>query len=163
MSIAEEYLYAFLASQLFFVVTLHAELAYVVTLLVVVIVIDIALGYLCHITKDMGSIGVLVLTNGATLDVEAREAEHLLAEDGEVVLVELSHEDLLGITRVARVLVAVLDGVHTVNEHLLGNAEGLAEVEGVDMVLRLVHHHHDIEGGLVIDKEFAITVVDGTA
>ena len=45
----------------------------------------------------MGGIGILILAYGAALDVEAWEAEHLLAEDGEVVLVELRHEDLLGV------------------------------------------------------------------
>ncbi len=111
----------------------------------------------------MGSIGVLILTDRAALDIETWEAEHLLAEDGEVLFVELGHEGLLGVAGVARILVAVLYGIHTIDECLLGDTEGLTEVEGVDMVACLVHHNHDVIGRLIIDEEFALAVVDSTA
>ena len=111
----------------------------------------------------MGGIGVLILTYGTALDVETWEAEHFLAEDGEVLFIELGHEGLLGVTRVARILVAVLDSLHATDEHLLSDAEGLTEVEGVDMVARFVHHHHDVISWLVIHQEFALTIVDNTS
>ncbi len=163
VGIAQEYLHALLATELLLVIALHTEFADIVALLVVVVLLDVLLGDLGDIAQHMGGIGVLILTDGASLDVEAGEAEEFLTEDGEVLLVELGHEDLLGVARIAGVLVAVLDVGHSLDEVFLGDAEGIADVEGVDMVACLIHHDHDVEGRLVIDEEFAVAVVDGAS
>ncbi len=77
------------------------------------------------------------------------------------MFVKLRHEHLLGVAGIAWILVAILDVAHALDEIFLGYAEGVAELECVDAVFCLVHDHHDIEGRLIIDKEFAVAVVDG--
>ena len=44
----------------------------------------------------MGSIGIFVLADAALLDIEAREAVHLLLQHTEVVVGELTPEHLFG-------------------------------------------------------------------
>ena len=62
--------------------------------------------------------GILVLADATSLDVEARETEHLLLEDREVLVAELADEQLLRETAVARVLIAILDVSHALIELL---------------------------------------------
>ena len=120
--------------------------------------LDVLRTYLADVAKHMGTVRILVLAYGAPLYVEAWEAVHLLLKDTEVLVGELVHEYLLGEARVARILGTVLDIVHALVELVLGNAQSLAELHRVEPVLRLVHHHHDIVGGLVEHQQLSVTV-----
>ena len=106
----------------------------------------------------MGSIGILVLADAAPLYIEAGKAEHLLLKHREVLVRQLAHEHLLGETAIAGILRTVLDIRHTLVELFLRDIQGITELKGVQMVLGLIDHHHDIIGGLVIDKQFSVTI-----
>ena len=162
VGIAQENLYTLLATQLLLIRFLHTLLADVVASLVVVIVLNIGLRDLCHIAQDVGCIGILVLADAALLHIETGEAEHLLPEHTELLVRELRQEQLLSEPRVAGVLAAVLDIVHTTDEELLGDTQRLAELEGIDVTLLFVHHHHDVIGRLVVDQQIAVAIVDDT-
>ena len=111
----------------------------------------------------MGSKGVLILSDGTTLDVETGETEHLLLEDGEVLVRQLTHEYLLCETRIAGVLVAVLNGFHPTVKLLATDVQRLTEVERVEVVFGFVHHHHDVVGRLIVHQQLAVTVSDDSA
>ena len=108
----------------------------------------------------MGGKGILILTDTSTLDVEARETEHLLLKYGVVAVRQLTHKHLLRETTIARILIAILDFCHTMVELLTGDIQGSTELQGIQMVLCLVHHYHDIVCRLVINEQFTFTVVD---
>ena len=113
-----------------------------------------------NVAQHVGGNRILVLADGASLDVEARETEHFLLEYGEVLVRQLTHKDLLRKSRIAGILVAVLDVFHPAVELLTADVQRLAEVQRVQMVFRLVHHHHDVVGRLVIHQQLAVTVGD---
>ena len=161
--VAQQYLHAFLPPELFLVLALHAELAYVVARLVVVVFVDVGLRHLGHVAYDVGGVRVLVLADAALLHVEAGEAEYLLLEAAELPVGNLAHEQLLGVTGVPGVLRAVLDGGHARVELLAGDANRAAELGRVEPPARLVHHHHDVVGRLVVDHEPALAVGDDAA
>ena len=122
MGIAQQYLYTLFAAQLLLVGTLNALLAYVVAWLVVIVLINVGGRHLGHVAQDVGSIGIGVLADATPLDVETREAEHLLLEDAEVLVRELADEKLLGELGVAWVARAVFDGGHALVELFSGDA-----------------------------------------
>ena len=64
----------------------------------------------------MGCHGILVLTDGTFLYIEARKTEHLLLEDAKVLVGELAQEHLFRKARVTRITVTVLHGCHTLVE-----------------------------------------------
>ena len=112
----------------------------------------------------MCAIRILVLPNGAFLDVETREAEHLLTKDAEVLVINLRHEQLLCETRIARVLSRVLDIVHALDEIFFCDAKRLTEVKRVKMATLLVHDHHDIVGRLIVHQQLSVAISnDATA
>ena len=160
VGVAQQNLHALLAAQLALVAALDAALADVVAGLVVVVVLDVGGRHLGHVAQDVGGVGVLVLPDAAPLDVEAREAVHLLLEHGELLVGELAHENLLGEARVAGVARAVLHGGHAAVELLPGDVERCAELGGVESALGLVHDHHDVVGGLVEHQQLAVAVGD---
>ena len=41
-----------------------------------------------------------------------------------------------------------------------GDTKGFTELEGVEVVPGLIHHHHDIIRGLVVDQQLAVAVLD---
>ena len=125
MSIAQEDLNALLTAKLLLVATLNTQLTDIIAGLIVFVVFDIGRRHLTHITKDMGGVGIFILADGAFLHIETRKAEHLLIEDTVILIVDLAHEELLGETRISRILVAVLDLIHALDEILLGNAQRL--------------------------------------
>ena len=110
----------------------------------------------------MGAHRILILAHAALLNIEARETEHLLLKDTEILIRELAHEYLLGETRIARITVAVLDSCHATVEFLTGNAKCLAELKGIEATLDFIHHHHDIISRLVIHQQFTSSVENGT-
>ena len=69
----------------------------------------------------MGGYGILVLTDTALLHVETRETEEFLLKDAEIFVGYLAHEELLGVTGITRILVAVFDVIHPLDEEFLGN------------------------------------------
>ena len=162
VGIAQQNLDTFHTTQLLLVRALDTQLADIVAGLVVVVLLDIGRRHLSHIAQHVGTHVVGVLAHAALLHIEAWETEHLLLEDAEVLVGELTHEDLLGKARIAWVAVTVLDGGHATVELLARDAERLTELEGVETVLDLVHHHHDVVGGLVIHHQLAVPVEDGT-
>ncbi len=162
MGIAEQYLDTFHATELFLVRFLQSQLADVIAWLVVVIVLDVALGHLTYIAQHMGGVWIGVFSHASLLHIEAWKSEHLLLEHTEVLVGELCHEELLGVSRIARVLVAVLDVVHSLDKPFLGDAQRIAEVHRIETTALLVHHHHDVVRRLVIDHQLAISIIDGT-
>ena len=46
----------------------------------------------------------------------------------------------------------ILDFCHTFLEKLLCDAQGIAEVHGVQSACLLIHDHHDVVGWLVVDQ-----------
>ena len=163
MGVAQQDLDAFLAAQLLLVAALHTQLADVVARLVVVVILDVAGRHLTYVAQDVGGIRVLILADAAFLHVETREAEHLLLKHAELLVRQLTHEQLLRETRVARVLRAVLDVVHALDEKFLRDAQCLTEFHGVQSSALLVHDHHDVVGGLVVHQQFAVAVGDDAA
>ena len=160
VGIAQEYLNTFLSAQLLLVTALHTQLADVVAWLVVVVLLDVAGRDFCHVAEDVGSIWILVLADAALLHVKSREAEHLLLEHTELLVGELAHEELLREPRIARILRAVLDVVHALDEEFLGDAQCFAELQRVEASALLVHDDHDVVSGLVVDEKLSIAVGD---
>lgn len=105
----------------------------------------------------MGADAAGVLACAALFDAEAFEAEQLFAEEREFLCGNLGHEKLWRVTRIARILVPVLDGLHSLDIVLLGDAHSGTEVEGVDSAL-VVHHHHDVVRRFVVDQKFSVAV-----
>ena len=110
----------------------------------------------------MGCYRILILPHGSLLGIEAWETEHLLLEDTEVLIGELAHEELLGIARIAGILITVFHRSHTHVELLLGNTQGLAELHRIKTVTRLIHHHHNVVRRLVIHNQLPMTIGDIT-
>ena len=162
-SIAQQYLHALLAAQLFLVRLLHAELADVVARLVVAVFLNVVGRNLCNVAEDVRTYRRLILAYAALLDIETREAEYLLLKVTELLRRKLTHEHLLREARVAWVLRVVLDVVHALYEILFRDAQSAAELKRVDASLRLVHHHHDIVRRLVVHEQTSVAVVDGSA
>ena len=103
---------------------------------------------------------VLILTDTTPLDIETGEAEHLLLEDTEILVTELRQEQLLGKTRIARILRTVLDGCHPAVELFPCDIQGITQIKGIQVILRLIHHHHDVISRLIEHQQFAIAIGD---
>ena len=108
----------------------------------------------------MGCDRILILAHRSLLGIETREAEHLLLEDTEVLIGELTHEELLRVARIARVLITILHRGHTGIKLFLGDAQGLTELHRIETVTRLVHHHHDIVRRLIEHHQFTMAISD---
>ena len=67
---------------------------------------------------------------------------------------------MLGKTRVARVLVPVLDVVHALDKKLLGDAQGVTELKGVQVAFLFVHNNHDVVSRLIVNQQLAVAVID---
>ena len=158
--IAKHNLHALGSSELLLVMLLQSQLTDIVTWLIVVILLNIAWRNLTHISQYMGSVWIDIFSHASLLHIETGEPEHLLLEDAEVLVRKLTHEELLGISRVSGILASVLDGLHSLLESLLGNAQGVAEVHRIQTSLLLLHHHHDIIGRRIIHHQLAVSVVD---
>ena len=87
------------------------------------------------------------------------ETKEFLLENAEIFRGNLSHEKLLGVGRVARILFVVLDDSHTFIELLFCDAQRVTEIKGVE-IGDFTHNHHNVVGGLIVNQQFAITVVD---
>ena len=96
MSIAQQYLYTLLSTQLLLVRALNTELSDVVARLVVVVLLDISWRDLSHIAKHVGTHIIGILAHTTLLYVETGETVHLLLEHAEVLIAKLTHEELLG-------------------------------------------------------------------
>ena len=160
--ITEQNLHTLYASKFLFVMLLNTQLSDVVARLVVVIFLDVAFRNLAHIAQYMGGIRIGIFSHASLLHIEARESEHLLLEYAEVLVRQLRHEELLRISGISRILTAVLDILHSLLESLLGNTQGIAEVEGIESSLLLLHHHHQVVRRLVIHQQLSVSIVDGT-
>lgn len=161
-SIAQQYLHALLAAQLFLVRLLHAEFADVVARLVVAVFLNVVGRNLRNVAEYVRTYRRLILAYAALLHVEAREAENLLMKVAELLRRKLTHEHLLREARVAWVLRVVFDVVHALYEILFRDAQSAAELKRVDASLRLVHHHHDVVRRLVVHEQTSVAVVDGS-
>ena len=84
--IAQKNLDTLLAAKLLLVVALHAKFPDVVACLVIVVILDVVLRHLGNISKNMGGIRILILSDGAFLDVKAGETEEFLLKHGELLL-----------------------------------------------------------------------------
>ena len=104
----------------------------------------------------MGGVGILILADTSLLHIETWETVYLLLKHAELLVRQLVHEHLLCERRIARILRAVLDRCHPCIEVLAGDVERLTEFHRVKMMLRLVDHHHDVVGRLVINHQFTI-------
>ena len=151
-----------LSPELFLIVFLHAEFTDIVAWLIVAVIFYIALRNFSHISEYMGSIGTGVFTYASLLHIETWETEHFFLEHTEVLIGQLSHEELLGVTRITGIFGTVLDIVHPFDEELFCNAKRVAEVHRVESSTLLVHHHHDIIRRLIVHHQFAVSVVDGS-
>ena len=160
--IPEQNLHAFLSPQGRLVGTLNAELADVVAATVVMVGLDVLRTYLADVAKQVGGIRVAVLSDASLLYVETGEAEELLLEAAELFRRELAHKDLLRVGAVARVALPVLYLIHSALVPFAGDAEAFAKVERIYSLL-LPHDDHHVVGRLVIDKQLAVAVGDGTA
>ena len=149
--IAQEHLHAFHSTQFFFVTPFNPLLADIVARVIVVIVINFFLRDLCHIAQNVSTMVCGITADSAFSHVKAMETEQLFLKDTKFVECHLCHEQLLGIWRIARILVAILDGVHSLVKLLAGDAKRVAEVECVQ-VLHLTHHHHDVVSRLVVNE-----------
>ena len=158
VSITQQNLHSFLTSQVFFVASLDAKLPDVVARLIIFVLINVALRNLSHLSQHVSAVGILVLPDASFLHIEARKAKHLLTKHTEILVVYLCHEELLRKAGVSRILSRVLDIVHALDKIVFGDAQSLAEVKRVKVPFLLVHHHHDVVGRLVIDKQFAVTI-----
>ena len=96
VGVAQQDLHTLLSPKLLLVFSLHTEFAYIVTWLIVFILLNVGRRHLRHITKHMCRHGILVLAYASALDIYSGEAEHLLAEYTEVLIGQLTHEELLG-------------------------------------------------------------------
>ena len=106
----------------------------------------------------MGSVWILILSDAATLNVEARKAIHLFLKNRELLVRELAHEELLGETRLSRIARSVCHDRHAVIELLAGNVQGIAELNSVKPATGFVHDHHNVVGGLIEDQQLAVSV-----
>ena len=158
VGIAQQNLDTLLTTQRLLIGTLDAQFADIVAGLVIVVFLDIGRRSLSHIAQQMGCHVIGVLTDSTLLHVEAGEAEHLLLEHAEILIGQLTHEQLLRITRIARIAVAVLHRGHTTVELVTGDAEGMTELQRVKTVAHLVHHHHQVVRRLVEHQQLSLAV-----
>ena len=107
----------------------------------------------------MGTMVCGVASYGALTNIETMKAEEFFLKNAILLRRNLWHEKLLGVSGVARVLVAILDDCHPLVELFLSDAERPAKVECVK-VLHLAHDHHDVVGRLIIYQQLTITVID---
>ena len=156
--IAQEYLHAFLSSELFFVRPFHALLAYIVARHVELILVNVLSRHFSHVAEDVRRVGICVSSHASSLYIEARKTVHLLLKYTELLVCKLAHEHLLRKLRVARIFSPVLYVVHALHEILPCYAESVAELRGVEPVLCLFHHHHYVVGMLVVDEQAPVAV-----
>ena len=131
VGIAQKNLHTLFATKLLLVTTFYTQLASVIARLIVVGVLHIALRNLGHITQNVSSVWILVLSDASFLHIETRKTENLLLENAELLIRKLAHEHLFGEARITWIFVAVLDIVHPFDEILLGNAQGVAKLHCV--------------------------------
>ena len=84
--IAKHNLHALDTSELLLIMLLQSQFTDIVTRLIVVIILDIALRNLTHISQYMGSVWIGIFSHTSLLHIEAREPEHFLLEDAEVLV-----------------------------------------------------------------------------
>ena len=162
VSISQHNLHTLLTTQLLLIKLLYTQFSDIVASLIVVIVFNIALRNLTHITQHMGCIRIGIFSDGTFLDIETGESEHLLLEHTEIPVAQLPHKKLLSIARIARVLRAVLDIVHSLDKKLFRNTQRITEIHRIKPAALLVHDHHQIVRRLIIHQQLTITVVNGT-
>ena len=105
---------------------------------------------------------ILILTDATTLDIKTGEPEHLLLEDTEILVAQLRQEQLLRKARITRIFRFILDGGHPAVELFTRDIQGFTQIKGIQMILRLIHHHHDVVGRLVKHQQLAVSVGDIT-
>ena len=144
------------------IAALHAQLADIVTALVVLVSLQVIRVHLTHIAQDMGSIGMTVLTDASFLDIEAREPEQLLLKTAELLGGKLAHEKLLGKGAVSRITPQIPDFSHPALVPFPVNMQALTQVQRIHANL-LVHNHHHVIGRLIVHQQLPVTVGDDTA
>ena len=131
VGVAQKDLHTFFATKLLLVTTFYTQLTYVIARLIVLGVLHIALRNLGHITQNVSSVWILILSDASFLHIETRKTEYFLLENAELLIRKLAHEHLFGKARIAWIFVAILDIVHPFDEILLGNAQGIAKLQCV--------------------------------
>ena len=99
----------------------QTEFTDVVTWLIIAIILYIAFRNLSHITQHMSCIRISIFSDASFLHIEARKTEHLFLEHAKILIAQLSHEELLRISGISRILTSILDIFHTLDEKFLGN------------------------------------------
>ena len=157
--VAQQYLYTLLSAQLLLIVFLHTELAYVVAGLIIVVLLNVGRRHFGYIAEDVRTTRCLILAYAAVLDIESRKPEHLLLKVAELLVAELTHEELLRKARVTWVFRIVLDVVHALYEEFLGNAKRIAELGCVDTSFGFVHYNHNVVCGLVVHQQLTVAII----
>ena len=94
----------------------------------------------------------------APLYVETGKTVNLFLKHAEFLFRQLAHKELLSEARVAGILVAVFNLVHSLDEIFFRYTKRITEFCGVKTSFLLVHHHHNVVGILVVDQQLAVSV-----
>ena len=108
----------------------------------------------------MGSGIVGVVAQGALTNLHAREAKERLLQRGDIFFLELAQEHLRRVTRIAAVLLAVLDIGNAAVEFLAVYCQGATESGGIELLAHLAHNHRYLVDRLIEDQQLAVAVVD---
>ena len=118
--------------------------------------------YLSDISKQMSGIRIAVLSNASLLNVEAWKTEKLLLKAAELLSRELAHEQLLRVRTITRIAFQVFYLFHSSLVPIASYVETFAKIECVNAFL-LCHDDHNVVSRLIIYKQFAVSVGDGTS
>ena len=160
MGITQHNLHTFLAPKFLFIIFFNTEFAYIVTRLIIIVFFYVGNGNLTDVAQNMSCIGIGVLPNTSFLHIKAWETKHFLSKYAELPVGKLRHEKLFGKSAVARILATVLDIIHPFDEIHLADTKCIAEFERINMAFCLVHDNHNIIRRLVINHQFAISIVN---
>ena len=152
VSIAQQKLDTFLSTQFFLIRAFYTQFADIIAWLIIVVILNIRLRHLCHIAQHMSSIAILILSDSASLDIKTWKTEKFLLKSTELLVGQLTHKQLLGETRIARILVTVFDFSHSLDEEVLRNVQRTTKLHRIQTVLLFVHDHHDVVSWLVIHQ-----------
>ena len=123
VSILKQHLGTFLTAELSLIIFLDPLLSYNVSLHIPFVIFHLALGNLTKVSQKMSRSLITVLTLLTLGYTESVKTEQFLPELRYLLKRELSHEHLLGIWRVTRILAEVADIGHPAIKIIPGNIQ----------------------------------------
>ena len=162
IGITQEILLPFLATEIIFIRLLHTQVAGIIALHIITIVAQLLHRHLPHIAQDIGPHIIDITAYRLVLDVKTGITIEFLLQHAILFDREAGEEQLGSKRGVAGIEPAVAHITPPLLILVKGNTQGTAQVKCIEW-RHLAGYHHQVVGGLVVDHETPVAVIDKSA